>query len=314
MTDIRKIPDYLAEIARAFKQRAEGLADAGIGLGKGKRSADAALHFFIGATVGLRLAGQPKRADHVGMVAAMLIATRGLPEVIELANGLAVPSRVELPEVTTRFLAAVAESLTAWDGEEESVKEEHAPMIAELDAAYDAFADANGLPSNMMLANAGTAIDARNGVTAFKDEKGNVALAALKEALERVEYDKPETFDDAEHESNWRAMVQRLRDAIAWTEKSWAAADLKQAHDANAAWRAEGAYCPIPREDGEDGPIVELASERMGEGSHNADVTAVRDFLDGEAANDGAIINGYRHDATRARNAIAAFQRLTGKE
>jgi hypothetical protein len=42
-----------------------------------------------------------------------------------------------------RLLTAVSESLTAWDGEEDSVKEEHADMIKELQDAFDAYQAAN---------------------------------------------------------------------------------------------------------------------------------------------------------------------------
>lgn len=42
-------------------------------------------------------------------------------------------------DTKTRLLDAVAASLTAWGGEEDSVKEEHAETIEELQAAYDAF-------------------------------------------------------------------------------------------------------------------------------------------------------------------------------
>src|SRR5258708_5271951 len=82
MTDTeRTIPAYLHFIASQCVARIDGLPVKGP-----QRQADAALHFFLGASVGLEAAGRMNAAQHVATVAGMLIAIRGMPEVGELAK------------------------------------------------------------------------------------------------------------------------------------------------------------------------------------------------------------------------------------
>lgn len=80
-TEDRTVPAYLQKIAADCVARIDGLHITGP-----KRQADAALHIFLGASVGLEAAGRMKAALHVQTVAGMLIAVRGMDEVRELAK------------------------------------------------------------------------------------------------------------------------------------------------------------------------------------------------------------------------------------
>jgi hypothetical protein len=80
LSDERTIPAYLKHIAVLCAQRIDGLRIKGA-----QRQADAAMHFFLGASVGLEAAGHEKAANHIGAVTAMLISVRGMDEVRRLA-------------------------------------------------------------------------------------------------------------------------------------------------------------------------------------------------------------------------------------
>jgi hypothetical protein len=67
-------------IAQRFIERAEALNL------KGKKRDDAALDYFVGAVAGAEMAGDTKLAEHLGVIAAMMISVRGYFAVREIAE------------------------------------------------------------------------------------------------------------------------------------------------------------------------------------------------------------------------------------
>lgn len=92
------------KIALAFKARAEMLGY------KGKKRDDAALDYITGAMVGLYLAGKPVEADHLGVVAAMVIAPRGFREVERMAEDANETMDMMFQRFTLEHAAAVREA------------------------------------------------------------------------------------------------------------------------------------------------------------------------------------------------------------
>lgn len=70
------------ELCKAIVARVEGTE-----LGKGKKAADCALNMFAGAVYLAKACGSIALSEHVTRVAVMLIAVRGYPEVIRIAEG-----------------------------------------------------------------------------------------------------------------------------------------------------------------------------------------------------------------------------------
>jgi hypothetical protein len=74
------IPAYLRDACAQFVGRADHLGY------KGKTRDRAAIDFLCGLSCGARLAGDTKMSDHILMVIATTIATRGYGEVVRFAN------------------------------------------------------------------------------------------------------------------------------------------------------------------------------------------------------------------------------------
>jgi hypothetical protein len=79
------IPAFLREVCAQFVGRAEALGY------KGRRRDQAAIDFLCGVSCGARLAGDTKMSDHILMVIATTIATRGYGEVVRFANAPVLP-------------------------------------------------------------------------------------------------------------------------------------------------------------------------------------------------------------------------------
>jgi len=74
------VPVYLRDACETFASRAKALGY------KGLRADVAALDYFLGLTMGARLAGDKAMGDHFERVAVLIIATRGMGEVRRIAS------------------------------------------------------------------------------------------------------------------------------------------------------------------------------------------------------------------------------------
>lgn len=80
LVNLLQPPDLMQKLSATMVERAQAL-----NLPK-RQLNDATMHFFIGATAAFVHAGHPS-SDHIGMVAAMILAPRGYDEVKRQAQG-----------------------------------------------------------------------------------------------------------------------------------------------------------------------------------------------------------------------------------